>query len=1200
MESQKMLEQFFQQEEEQILEEIPCGICCIGYEEPEDMENDDFNLLYGNEEFFQCIGYTRAEFAIARNDIRSVVTVKQREELRRQLKEAMEGIGQGIFRNYRICNPRGNEFHVLLAMKMIKMQPEFHVLLIGCMRQDLVLEEKIQQDRQWNRIEESMERLRRTILKLPTGCAVLQGTAQLELVSGNEEFFRTIGYSEEEIQVLPNDFLDAVYREDRRQLKKVMEELLHTEKVGQCDIRICGKNGEIRWIALNIRLFYYQGRTPYFLVSSWDIHRRKRVEEELYLQTERYKLVEDINQEFPFEYDVDSKTIFIAPQSNIMLADRNGEGFFTPANALEDILYCEDYGEFFGMLERASAAEEKGMLEYRVNVADFGESPIFAWHRTIYKSVPGEDGKILRILGRTEDITREKHLQDEIEQRLKQDDLTGLLNKSTTKSEIEGFLKDNVRGNHALFLIDVDNFKMINDTLGHMFGDSVLINVAKKIQELFRATDVVGRIGGDEFMVFMKYTDFYQAKQKAENICKSTKQVYHGRDGEEIQVSCSVGVAVYGTVKESYSSLFSKADMAMYQAKEAGKNQYRVAEGTDPLWKIRKASRIEVRSSQYKAGKMQDMDFLSEAFSLLSHAKDLNDSLNILMERIGRQYDLGRVAVLECDKERKELIQTNCWTRENGILDRPEFVDKYENWDGFLSGFDEWGLASIDDCLGDQQVSEADREVFRERRMRAIVNCSFSYSELGEGFITFCDTEKPRNWTNFEKETFLELSKMLSVFVALRVQREADKKAIRYLKHRDMLTGLYIEEVFKKRVKKELRNWNCELQYAIVYTDINDFSYINENFGHEAGNEILKKFAVRIRSGNNKISCRLYSDLFVTLIWGENKDTILNIVAGANMEFSRQQREIYTSCNLRLSTGIYFIDQQDEDLNIAIENANIARKSIKGSNLFCRVYEPRMRRQREMEKQVLAEFQSNLAEGRFQVYVQPKFLLSRFELFGGEALVRLKKKSGSLEAPAMFIPILEKSGYIVELDFYMYEQVLIYMKRWQNEGKQLPVISVNFSRSHFEKDGIYRRIIELTEKYQVDPQYIEIEITESLFVMGYELVKSEVQLLRTAGFRVAIDDFGTGYSSLGMLLDIPADIVKIDRSFLNRENRRNEEDFIRNMGSLIRSVKEEVIFEGIETEEQREFLVNCGFQYGQGFLFDRPLPIEVFQEKYMK
>ena len=294
------------------------------------------------------------------------------------------------------------------------------------------------------------------------------------------------------------------------------------------------------------------------------------------------------------------------------------------------------------------------------------------------------------------------------------------------------------------------------------------------------------------------------------------------------------------------------------------------------------------------------------------------------------------------------------------------------------------------------------------------------------------------------------------------------------------------------------------------------------------------------------------------------------------------------------------MDDPEENLETAIENANIARKGIKGSNLLCRVYENQMRRQREIEKEILSEFHSSLAEDRFEVYIQPKFLLSQMELFGGEALVRWKKKDGKLESPGVFIPILEKSGYIVELDFYMYEQILIYMRRWKNEGHKLPVISVNFSRSHFEKDGIYQRIMDLTEKYQVERQFIEIEITESLFVLGYDLVKTEVQKLREAGFRVAIDDFGTGYSSLGMLLDIPADIVKIDRSFLNRENRKNEEEFIRNMGSLIRSVKEEVIFEGIETEEQREFLVNCGFRYGQGFLFDRPLPVEVFQEKNMK
>lgn len=1048
--------------------------------------------------------------------------------------------------------------------------------------------------------EENMNRLSRMIQKLPTGCAVIQGSEHWELVKGNEQFYRLIGYTAEEIQVLPNDFEDAVYREDREKLHGLMEKLVHTDKIGECEIRICGKKGEIRWIAMSIRMFYYQGRTPYFLVSCWDIHMRKKIEEELYLQTERYKLVEEINQEFPFEYDVKNKTIFIASSSNIMIADRNGKDFFVSVKALEEIIFREDYDEFFGMIRRASMEEEHGMLEYRVNVADIGQEPEYAWHRTIYKSVPGEGGEILRILGRTEDITRERRIQDEMELKLKQDDLTGLLNKSTTKSEIEAFLKKNVRGTHALMLIDVDNFKGINDTLGHMFGDNVLITIAKKIQDLFRATDIVGRIGGDEFMVFMKHTDYYQAKFKAENICKNVRQTYHGGGQEEVEVSCSVGVAIVGTVKESYSSLFSKADMAMYQAKESGKNQYRIAEATDPLWKIRKAARIEPRIDQYKAGKVQDMDFLSEAFTLLSHSKDVNDSLNVLMERIGRQYDLGIVSVLECDRERGELIQTNCWTRENGVIYEPQFVDKFEDWDGFMSGFDEWGLAYINDCWGDEFVSDKDKAVFRERNMRALVNCSFSYFELGEGYVSFCDLEKPRVWTNFEKETFLELTRMLSVFVALRVQREEDQRKIRHLKRRDMLTGLYIEEAFKSSVKEKLASGETDLQYAIVYTDINDFSYINENFGHEAGNEILRKFAKRIRSGNNKISCRLYSDLFVTLIWGADKEEIVKIVTRASVEFSKQQREVYTSCNLRLSTGLYFIDDVEENLDTAIENANIARKSIKGSTEFCRVYESRMRSQRELEKQILSEFQSDLAESRFQVYIQPKFLLDQMEISGGEALVRLKKRDGDLESPGVFIPILEKSGYIVELDFYMYEQVLICMRRWKDEGLKLPIISVNFSRCHFEKDGIFRRIMELTDKYEVEHPFIEIEITESLFVLGYDLVKTEVQQLRAAGFRVAIDDFGTGYSSLGMLLDIPADIVKIDRSFLNRENRQNEEAFLRNMGCLIRSVKEEVIFEGIETEEQRKFLVKCGFRYGQGFLFDRPLPVEVFQEKYLK
>ncbi len=564
-----------------------------------------------------------------------------------------------------------------------------------------------------------------------------------------------------------------------------------------------------------------------------------------------------------------------------------------------------------------------------------------------------------------------------------------------------------------------------------------------------------------------------------------------------------------------------------------------------------------------------------ELAKLLQQGGDVNDSLNYTLERIGMQYQLRLAAVLEYEEENKEQVWTNCWNLEQGILEESRL-----NCEAFSqTALSKRGTNGKFYCQN------------REGLFRGSEECS----------VLFCGRQEAREWTDFEKETLQELARMVSFLVALRIHKREDQKQIMHLKRRDLLTGLYIEEAFKGKVKEELKNWREDREYAIIYTDINDFSYINDNFGHAAGNEILKAFGDLIRRNDNRISCRLYSDLFITFYWDTDRDTILHKIVNTSLAFSRKQKEIYPSCSIRLTTGIYFMEKKDENLDIAIENANLTRKSIKGSNsAFCRVYESKMRSRREEEKQVLAEFQGSLEKGGFQVYVQPKFYLSRFELSGGEALVRWKKRDGRIENPGLFIPILERFGYVVELDFYVYEQVLVYMQSWLEAGKEPPVISVNFSRSHFEREGIYQRIMSLNKAYRIEPKYIEIEITESLFATGYELVKLEVKQLRRAGFRVAIDDFGTGYSSLGMLLDIPVDIVKIDKSFLNRENRENEKEFIQHMGRLIESVKEEVIFEGIETEEQREFLVDCGFRFGQGFLFDRPLPIKVFQEKYMK
>ena len=432
---------------------------------------------------------------------------------------------------------------------------------------------------------------------------------------------------------------------------------------------------------------------------------------------------------------------------------------------------------------------------------------------------------------------------------------------------------------------------------------------------------------------------------------------------ESIEISCSVGVAIYGKKREDYTALFSKADMAMYRAKKEGKNQYSVAEYENPTWKIQKEASIENRRSQYNAGDEKDMDFLTKAFLLLSHAKDVNNSLNMLLERIGREYDLGIVTVLEENQQENEVYRGNAWCRKRGILPRHKFSSESWQWEEYLKTLNNKEVVCINECFLDSSIGEKSKRLFREKGIRAMVNCSFSYFDRGKGYVMFGDTEKVRTWSAFERDTFQELTRLLSVFVAVRKQQEEEQKIILQLKKRDTLTGLYNEQAFMEKAKKIIKNWKEGMQYAVVYTDINDFSYVNDNYGHDAGNEILKSVADQIDTQGECVSCRLYSDLFIGILWDKDKDSILQRVVTKNLNFCNQQKKKYATENIKLSTGIYFMESPGEKLEIAIENANMARKSIKKSgNIFCRVYEKKLRQQREDEKRIIETFQETLED----------------------------------------------------------------------------------------------------------------------------------------------------------------------------------------------------------------------------------------------
>lgn len=433
---------------------------------------------------------------------------------------------------------------------------------------------------------------------------------------------------------------------------------------------------------------------------------------------------------------------------------------------------------------------------------------------------------------------------------------------------------------------------------------------------------------------------------------------------------------------------------------------------------------------------------------------------------------------------------------------------------------------------------------------------------------------------------------------------DADRKEIERLSSTDPITGLYNRNAFKTLAAKKLKEiYNKDECFAIGYSDINDFSYVNENFGYEAGDQMLYDFAEVIRSCEiTVVGCRIYSDYFVTLYKAQDRETLIEEIKNRNTKFSSIQKGKYPMSNIQISCGMYFIRSADDDITIAIDNANLARRSVKGtSDIPCGVYTERMRTKRSHEQAIASEVQSALARGQIELFLQPKFDLNSREIIGAEALSRWKNSDGSYKLPYEFIDVLENVGYITQVDLYIYEQALKCLARWKQEGKKLVPISVNFSRKHNNNPSFVNKVISLADFYKVDRSLIEIEVTESCFMQDVKNLFSNMRRLRDNGFKIDIDDFGTGYSSLSVLIDAPVDIVKVDKVFIdNIDVDERSRDYVNQICSLINSTQKEIIFEGVETEEQAQILSKSGHTMAQGWLFDKAISIDEFDQKYLK
>lgn len=412
----------------------------------------------------------------------------------------------------------------------------------------------------------------------------------------------------------------------------------------------------------------------------------------------------------------------------------------------------------------------------------------------------------------------------------------------------------------------------------------------------------------------------------------------------------------------------------------------------------------------------------------------------------------------------------------------------------------------------------------------------------------------------------------------------------------DTLTGCYNREGFCKKAQDLLRE---EAVYDIIAFDIEQFRVVNDVYGIHEGDRLLQYLA-RIMTGfareNGGICGRISGDCFVMLLVRKNGyEEMVGYVDKAMERYPLQMKIV-------VHFGIYQIEDRTIDVTVMYDRAVLAVKRIKGKYGEAYAYfDDSMRNELLLEKEITNSMQQALADGEFLVYLQPKCNLKTEEYVGAEALIRWMNPERGLLPPGQFIPIFEKTGFITEVDLYVWEQVCGMLARWKQENRTLIPISVNVSRADLYHSDFMDRILELMDKYDIEPSLLHMEITETVYTENQNQILDMVNQMEKLGFKVEMDDFGSGYSSLNMLTEIPVDVLKLDMRFLEGYSAGKAKGNILEFSvGLAKSLGLESVAEGVETREMVDELKRLNCEMGQGYYFSRPIPIHEFEQKFDK
>ncbi|EQH80821.1 diguanylate cyclase domain protein [Clostridioides difficile DA00310] len=532
------------------------------------------------------------------------------------------------------------------------------------------------------------------------------------------------------------------------------------------------------------------------------------------------------------------------------------------------------------------------------------------------------------------------------------------------------------------------------------------------------------------------------------------------------------------------------------------------------------------------------------------------------------------------------LIKLRTGNGENGFqrCDNKEFQQKLNQMDSMWESMKKEIIKVRNGASGDK-----------------LYKLSEEYSVLSNQIVFISEKHSNAKLYSFATALFIYL---IFSTISLLIWEYYNKKRFKRIFYTDNLTKIKNQVAFENRAIEILHNASNK-EYVLLNIDIDNFKYINDTHGYEYGDKVLIIVAAALsKTFNIKETCaRIGSDNFVIL--AKYRDSLLEDIREMLTNAIISELDMNVTQTISYCIGAYLVEIDNlgyKSINSMMDKANIAHKVSKTRGISSTVwYNENLLKQLQMENSIYNYMYKAIENEEFHMYLQPKFQISSLNVVSAEALVRWFSPELGFLSPDEFIPLFEKSGFIIELDFYMLKKACSFVKKtFMKKNQYTYPIAVNFSRVTIYQNSFYQRFLDTVKEYEIPFKYIEIEVTESAFNEISQPVISILEELKKLGFLISMDDFGSGYSSLSLLCSLSINGLKLDKSLLKETfNREKVYSIIQCIIEMSHRIGMSVVCEGIETKKDLEFLNTVKCDVGQGFYFSKPIEEKEFFNKYV-